>query len=275
MQRLIATIQRGLTQPLAVSLICDTFVSRTLLSSTLIFGTMFCLAPHAVQAANVTETTTTTKTKTKETTTATAVNPEHEARFSEACDCVKKHNYKEAHAKLQALASKDHAKSITLMGLLYERGLGVEKDAAKAADCYKRAAEKGLPEAESRLGHLLLDTETTVQKDATSAEHWLQKAANHGVAEAQATLGKLYYEGNHLPIKNSEAVHWLRRAAEQGHVEAQQMLDKVPGLKEANDRFHAAGEQYRQGMGNLEKSWQGYADIVNSVNTAASYQPRK
>lgn len=200
---------------------------------------------------------------------------DHERNFGEACDAVKNRNFKHAHSKLQDGANQGHPKSLTLQGMLYERGLGVEKDVAKAAQCYKRAAQKGLPEAESRLGHLLLESGKAVQKDAQSATYWLEKSAQHGVAEAQATLGKLYYEGNHLPINNSEAVRWLRQAADQGHVEAQQMLNKIPVLKQANERFHSAGDQYATGMGNLEKSWQGYADIVNSVNQAASYQPKR
>lgn len=189
--------------------------------------------------------------------------------FLDACECVKKRNFADAHAKLKVLVDQNHAKSMTLMGFLYERGLGVEKDLNKAAQYYKQAAAKGLPEAESRMGHLLLDSETKVQKQTKSAEYWIQKAANHGVTEAEATLGKLYYEGNHLPIKNSEAARWLRRAADKGHEDAQRMLDEIPALK-ADDHFHQAGAQYKANMDNLERSWQGYADIVKSVNSAAS-----
>jgi TPR repeat protein len=189
-----------------------------------------------------------------------------EADFLDACESVKKHNFADAHAKLNVLADKNHAKSMTLVGFLYERGLGVEKNVDKAAQYYEKAAAKGLPEAESRMGHLLLNSENKLQKQTKSATYWIQKAANHGVSEAEATLGKLYYEGNHLPIKNSEAVRWLRRAADKGHEDAQHMLDEIPALKAADERFHQTGAQYKANMDNLEKSWQGYADVVKSVN---------
>lgn len=202
-------------------------------------------------------------------------SPRHEANFSKACEHLKTNKFKDAHDKLKVLAGKNHAKSMTVLGLLYERGLGVEKDLNKAADYYKQAASKGLPEAESRLGHLLLESGDKIKKQSQSAEYWIERAAQHGVAEAQATLGRLYYEGNHLPINNSEAVRWLRQAASQGHYEAQNMLSNVPVLKSANDRFKQAGSQYQTGMGNLTKAWTGYADIVNSVNAAATYQPHK
>lgn len=201
---------------------------------------------------------------------STSHSPQTESDFMDACESVKKRNFADAHAKLKVLADNNHAKSMTVVGLLYERGLGVEKDLDKAAQYYSKAAARGLPEAESRMGHLLLDSETKVQKQTKSATYWIQKAANHGVSEAQATLGKLYYQGNHLPVKNSQAARWLRKAADQGHDEAQRMLDEIPGLKAADDRFHQAGAQYKANMDNLEKSWQGYADIVKSVNAVTT-----
>lgn len=190
--------------------------------------------------------------------------------FLDACECVKRHSFPEAHAKLKVLADTNHAKSITLMGYLYEKGVGVEQDLNKAAQCYTKAAAQGLPQAESRMGHLLLNAQIKLQTQTKSAEYWIRKAAKHNVSEAQATLGKLYYEGNHLPIKNSRAVRWLRKAADRGEEDALRLLEQIPGVKAADVRFHQAGAQYKQNMDNLERSWQGYADVVKSVNAAAS-----
>ncbi len=190
--------------------------------------------------------------------------------FLDACDCVKKRKFADAYSKLKVLADSNHAKSITLMGYLYEKGVGVEKDLNKAAQCYRKAAAQGLPQAESRMGHLLLNAETKLKKQSKSAAYWIQKAAKHNVSEAQATLGRLYYEGNHLPIRNSKAVRWLRKAADRGEEDAQRLLDQIPGVKAADARFHQAGAQYKANMDNLERSWQGYADVVKSVNAAAS-----
>ncbi len=200
---------------------------------------------------------------------------EHERKFQSACRSLKRRRYKEAHTKLRELAKKEHAKSLTVMGLLYERGLGVEQDLEKAFDCYQKAASKGLPEAESRMGHLVLHHGHKLKDKSQRPDEWLLKAAQHGVTEAQATLGRLYYEGNHLPINHSEAVRWLRQAADHGHVEAQEMLSKVPALKQINDHFQQAGSQYGTSLTSVEKSWVGYADVVNSINSAATYDPNK
>ncbi|MBX9671572.1 MAG: sel1 repeat family protein [Candidatus Obscuribacterales bacterium] len=212
-------------------------------------------APLAVSAAEVTEA--------------------HEEKFQSACEHLRNKHYREAHATLRELARHNHAKSLTVMGLLYERGLGVQQDFEKAFDCYWKAANKGLPEAESRMGHLVLHHGHKLKDKSQRPDEWLLKAAQHGVAEAQHTLGKLYYEGNHLPLNHSEAVRWLRQAADQGHVEAQEMLSKVPALKQVNEHFAQAGSQYGTSLTTVQKSWVGYADVVNSINSAAAYDPSK
>lgn len=47
------------------------------------------------------------------TTASTTTNPEHEATFEDACQCVKHKNFKDAHHKLNNLADKQHAKALT------------------------------------------------------------------------------------------------------------------------------------------------------------------
>lgn len=128
------------------------------------------------------------------------------------------------------------------MGLFHEKGIVVNKDVNQAISYYRQAATQGLPQAQSRLGHLLLDT---VGKDREEAIQWLQKAASQGEAEAQATLNKLgrfeYKSGNMQNSANS-----------------------------LNAGLQKGGEQYKSGMDNLTKSWVGYADIVNALNQASA-----
>ncbi len=204
---------------------------------------------------------------------ATSNSDASEARFNKAVQSIKKKNYKSAHKHLHHLAKKHHAKSLTLLGLLYEKGVGVEKDWNKAFLYYKESAEAGLPEGESRLGHFLLDCGEAIEQDSNAAFQWLEKAANHGVAEAQATLGELYYQGSKLPKNNSQAARWLKQAADQGNAKAQETLSRIPAVDQGNWQMHQAGNQYQSGMVNLERSWKGYADIVNTVNAASQYRP--
>lgn len=162
--------------------------------------------------------------------------------FEKACHHIKKGQFSIAHKHLSVLAKNKHAKAQTLMGLFHEKGIVVNKDVNQAISYYRQAATQGLPQAQSRLGHLLLDT---VGKDREEAIQWLQKAASQGEAEAQATLNKLgrfeYKSGNMQNSANS-----------------------------LNAGLQKGGEQYKSGMDNLTKSWVGYADIVNALNQASA-----
>ena len=207
----------------------------------------------------------------------TLIASKHKNSYSGAIDEIHKRRYRRAHKHLKELAESGHAKSQTILGFLYEKGLGVEKDAEKAFSYYKKAAAQGLAEAESRIGHLLLDAGDAMKVDEQDAFSWLESAANQGVAEAQLTMGKLYREGKHVPLSNRKATIWLRKAADQGNDEARKMLEEIPGFEEAEVQtekaeagLRAGGRGYEKGMGNITRSWTGYADIVNEIKEASA-----
>lgn len=157
--------------------------------------------------------------------------------FDLACKNISKKEFAIAHKHLHKLANSRHPKAQTIMGMFHEKGIVVERDVSKALDYYRQAAAQGLPEAQSRLGHLLLDT---AGKDSGEAIDWLEKAAAQGEATAQATLRKLDKSG------------------------------RMSGaLNNMENGLHQGGAQYKSGMDNLTKSWVGYSDIVNTLNEAA------
>ncbi|HEY9786470.1 MAG TPA: tetratricopeptide repeat protein [Candidatus Obscuribacterales bacterium] len=185
---------------------------------------------------------------------------------------LKHGQYKSAAKKARKLAENGHAKAQTILGLLYENGLGVEKDMERAIFWMEKAASQGVAEAENHLGHLYLEGKS-IEKDLARAEHWLAKAAEHGVSEAQLHLGTMYLRGHGVKKDINHAAILLRRAADQGSDEAREMMERVPVLKQASDAAKASGQGYSQGLYDLRDSWKGYADIVNSVNSAASGEP--
>ncbi|MDX2108573.1 MAG: tetratricopeptide repeat protein [Candidatus Melainabacteria bacterium] len=158
--------------------------------------------------------------------------------FESACNHISKKEFALAHKHLHKLAKSKHPKALTIMGIFHEKGVVVERDVSKAMDYYKQAAQQGLPEAQSRLGHLLLET---AGKNSGEAIAWLEKAAAQGEATAQATLRKLDRSG--------------------------QMNGALNNMENG---MHQGGAQYKSGMDNLTKSWVGYADIVNTLNEAAA-----
>jgi uncharacterized protein len=77
-------------------------------------------------------------------------------------------------AKLSALQAK--AKQDALLGFKYEHGLGVPQSFEIAADLYLRAAEQGDPTGQHLLG-LLYDKGLGVWQDGILAYKWLNLAA--------------------------------------------------------------------------------------------------
>ena len=106
------------------------------------------------------------------------------------------------------------------LGICYENGTGVTKDTVKAVEWYRKAAEQGDAKAQRNLGICFFNG-TGVTKDVAKAVEWLSKAAEQGDAVAQRNLGICYENGTGVTKDTVKAVEWYRRAAEQGNAEAQ------------------------------------------------------
>ena len=113
------------------------------------------------------------------------------------------------------------------LGVIYDEGLGVPKNAAKAMEWYRKAAELGNAEAQFNLGGVYRDGKG-VPKDAAKAAEWFQKAAAQGLAEAQYWLGRMYHFGKGVPKDSVKAAQWYQKAAAQG----------LPGFKAFHRRPH-------------------------------------
>ena len=120
-------------------------------------------------------------------------------------------------------AEQGYASAQYNLGVLYENGDGVPKDAAEAALWYRKAAEQGYASAQYNLG-VLYENGDGVPKDAAEAALWYRKAAEQGLAIAQNNLGVLYQNGLGVPKDAAEAALWYRKAAEQGLASAQYNL---------------------------------------------------
>ncbi len=81
-----------------------------------------------------------------------------------------------------------------------------------SVEWYRFAAERGMIEAEFRLGELLLgDPECEEQEDYCDVEqalHWLKLACEHGHLEAQIFLGEKYLDGHRLPKDEKNSLNF-------------------------------------------------------------------
>ncbi|MBN9692819.1 MAG: sel1 repeat family protein [Verrucomicrobia bacterium] len=109
------------------------------------------------------------------------------------------------------------------LGLMFQLGMGVEKDCGEAIKWLRRAAERGHTAAGIQLGFLYLDGQD-IAKNFAEAIRWFGKAAEQGSSPAQYNLGNLYTDPQGPNQDDAEAVKWFRLAAEQGHAAAQYSL---------------------------------------------------
>ncbi len=173
--------------------------------------------------------------------------------YEEAVALYEDKDYKGALEIAEAAAKKGDARAMAMLGVLYQKGLGVAADLNKAVDWYAEAAEKnnlgaqyalaeiyldgalgeadlergrfwllkaagqGKPEAEHRLGLLAAGEKPP---DWTAAAQWFRKAADQGYADSQYNLGVLYAEGRGVDQSKIKAGEWFAKAAVKGHADA-------------------------------------------------------
>jgi TPR repeat protein len=93
-------------------------------------------------------------------------------------------DYATALREWQPLAEQGDARSQYSVGVLYERGLGVDADPAQAVSWYQRAAEQDYALAQYNLGALYQQGQG-VKPDFVAALKWYRRAAEQGIDKAQ------------------------------------------------------------------------------------------
>lgn len=111
------------------------------------------------------------------------------------------------------------------LGRRYREGDGLDKDPARAIECFVKAADMGDAGAASTLGYMFMSGEGCTPDDA-KAEMYLRTAAEAGVSAAMCNLGFLL---NSIPGRESEAIGFLESAAEAGSVTAMKNLAVMYG----------------------------------------------
>jgi TPR repeat protein len=103
------------------------------------------------------------------------------------------------------------------LAYLYKLGKGVQRDYFEAAKWFRRAAEQGDPIAQNTIGYMQCQGEG-VSRDYRQAADWIQRAAEQNYALAQLNLGVLYENGWGVPLNYTEAYKWYTLAANSGSV---------------------------------------------------------
>jgi len=147
-------------------------------------------------------------------------------------------------ARFKALLPKALAGNVSaevLVAGFYKNGIGVKKNLTEARTLYRRAADRGHPDAQYELGHMY-ETGEGVRANPFKAAEWYKLAAGLGRhREAQYALGQLYLTGRGVPHGYADAVPWFRKAANQGHPAALYLMGAVylEGWSEPADKIEA------------------------------------
>ena len=145
------------------------------------------------------------------------------AEFQGGVEAFERADYETAFKEWRPLAEQGEAEAQYNLGALYDKGLGVPQDDAKAVHWYRLAAEQGDVKGQYTLG-LMYDRGQGIPQDDTKAVPWYRLAAEQGYALAETNLGVGYAHGQGVPQDFGKAAHWWRLAAEQGEAEAQYNL---------------------------------------------------
>ena len=112
-------------------------------------------------------------------------------------------------------ANQGSARALSLLGDMYSGGRGVQKDDEMAADFYSRSAQlfqlRGDPFAQVSLGVAYL-TGRGVQKDYNRAFEMFKSAADKGDQSAQYNLALMLQQGLGAPRDEKQAEEWYLRA---------------------------------------------------------------
>ncbi len=132
-------------------------------------------------------------------------------------------NKQEGFKFLKLAADQNHLQSQLTLRFCYERGIGCQRDLAKAFEYCERAAKQGHVASQNNLGVCYAKGEGC-QQDLVKAFEWYELAANQGEAESQFNLGHYYYTGSGCQQDLVKAFEYFERAAKQGHASAQHNL---------------------------------------------------
>lgn len=191
-------------------------------------------------------------------------------------------DYASAAARFQAAVALGHLPSMLMLGEMYYKGQGVEKDAEKATALWHRAEEGGDRNAAYRL--YIYGAESGAEPAAN--RRWLARAADAGVTAAQVTLGNLLVASLSSGEKSS-GIRYLEAAAKTGNVQAKMSLAQalyadssyeraLALFRDAASRGNAhaqfmLGTMYAAGQGVPRDDQESYSWL--SVARAAQSQP--
>ncbi|NTV48440.1 MAG: sel1 repeat family protein [Geobacteraceae bacterium] len=111
-----------------------------------------------------------------------------QASYFDGMEAYRKNDHQTAMREFRA--SEDDAKSLYMIGIMYEKGDGISTDLAEAANWFRKAAEKGYSSAQYRLGRLY-ERGLGVDQSRDEALAWYNKSSRNGNLDAKQALKRM------------------------------------------------------------------------------------
>jgi uncharacterized protein len=135
-------------------------------------------------------------------------------------------------------AAQGHLMALNMVGRCYDLGWGTPVDKARAAECFRIAAERGLDWGMYNYATALTLGEG-VAEDRPAALAWFEKAAAMGNAKALNYIGSFHEDGWVVPRDMTRAAEYYAQAAEGGDFRGQ--FNHARMLAESGDLPAARG----------------------------------
>lgn len=133
----------------------------------------------------------------------------------------------EAFKWFKKAADKNNAEAEYKLGVMYDKGLGIDQDPILGSAYFNLAAVRGHAEAMNNFGNMY-EEGRGVQQSYSSAIEWYSKAAEAGNAMAHYNLGILNLDGRGVPKNTDLAIEHFRMADNLGGVpEARRMISLI------------------------------------------------
>ena len=149
-----------------------------------------------------------------------------------------KGNFKLEFEQFKLLADQGNAEGQFGLGLLYEKGKGVNQDYRKAIHWWLLAAEQGYAKAQYNLG-LLYKKGKGVNQDYKKAIHWWLLAAEQGYTKAQYNLGLMYALGRGVIKDYIEADKWASIAIAYGNVKGEKVKEIIESSMSRSEKIES------------------------------------
>jgi len=134
-------------------------------------------------------------------------------------------DYAAAYKVWRPLADQGDANAQCNLGIMYQKGLGVDRDQGQAFQLFQAAADKGNAQAQYQLAQMFAKG-WGVPQSYSSALMWTQKSAAAGDPDGENRMGWLYDEGYGVQKDSKQAVYYYRLAAAKGNADAAYSLDR-------------------------------------------------